>query len=88
VPGLSSRSQSKPARVGVDLVKRVIQLRAVDVSGKVVAAKALARDKFVAWCVQLPPGCPSAMKACSGAHHWACELQGLGLDARSIAVVF
>ena len=75
-------------RVGVDLAKRVIQVHAVNASGKVVAAKALARDKFAAWCAQLPPGCLVAMEACSGAHHWARKLQGFGLDARLIAGAF
>lgn len=56
-------------RVGVDLAKRVIQVHAVDALGKVVAAKALARDKFMTWCAQLPAGCLVAMEACSGAHH-------------------
>jgi transposase len=75
-------------RVGVDLAKRVIQVHAVTASGKVVAAKALARDKFVIWCAQLPPGCLVAMEACSGAHHWARKLQGFGLDVRLIAGAF
>src|ERR1044071_7171847 len=75
-------------RVGVDLAKRVIQVHAVNALGKVVAAKALARDKFVVWCAQLPPGCLVAMEACSGAHHWARKLQRLGLDARLIAASF
>ena len=61
-------------RVGVDLAKRVIQVHAVDASGRVVTARALARDKFMAWCAQLPPGCVVAMEACSGAHHWARKL--------------
>ena len=72
-------------RVGVDLAKRVIQVHAVNAAGRVVSAKALSRDKFVAWCVQLPPGCPVAMEACSGGHHWARKLRALGLDARLIA---
>ena len=37
-------------RVGVDLAKRVIQVHAVDGAGKVLTSRALARDKFVAWC--------------------------------------
>ena len=72
-------------RVGVDLAKRVIQVHAVDASGRVVTARALARDKFMAWCAQLPPGCVVAMEACSGAHHWARKLIALGLDARLIS---
>ena len=72
-------------RVGVDLAKRVIQVHAVDAHGRVVVAKALAADKFAAWCAQLPPGCLVAMEACGGAHHWARKLRGYGLDARLIA---
>jgi transposase len=72
-------------RVGVDLAKRVIQVHAVDAAGRVVVAKALARDKFMPWCAQLPPGCLVAMEACGGAHHWARRLQALGFDARLVA---
>ena len=72
-------------RVGVDLAKRVIQVHAVNEAGRVVSAKALARDKFMAWCVQLPPDCVIAMEACSGGHHWARKLKAMGLDARLIA---
>ena len=72
-------------RVGVDLAKRVIQVHAVDAAGRVVTAKALARDKFIEWCVRLPAGCVVAMEASSSAHHWARKLVGLGLDARIIS---
>ncbi|MEO5659061.1 MAG: IS110 family transposase [Polaromonas sp.] len=72
-------------RVGVDLAKRVIQVHAVDASGKLVTNRALPRDKFIAWCAQLPAGCLVAMEASSGAHHWARKLVCLGLDARIIA---
>ena len=51
-------------RVGVDLAKRVIQVHAVDQSGRVVIARALSREKFLSWCAQLPPGCVVAMETC------------------------
>ena len=76
---------SEITRVGVDLAKGVIQVHAVDVSGKVVAKHAWSRDKFIIWCNQLPQGCLIAMEASSGAHHWARKLVALGLDARIIA---
>jgi transposase len=85
---MSNVTRSEIARVGVDLAKRVIQVHAVDAAGRVVAAKALARDKFMQWCAQLPPSCLVAMEACSGAHHWARRLHGMGLDARIIAAHF
>ena len=71
-------------RVGVDLAKHVIQVHAVDGSGKLRPSRALARDKFMAWCAQLPPGCMVAMEASSSAHHWARKLAVLGLEPRII----
>lgn len=76
---------SKITRVGADLAKRVIQVHAVDAAGQRVTGRALARDKFVAWCAQLPAGCMIAMEASSSAHHWARRLIVLGFDARIIA---
>ena len=75
-------------RVGVDLAKSVIQVHAVDGSGRRVLSKAVKRDQFLAWCAQLPQGCLVAMEACSGAHAWARRLTAMGLDARLIAASF
>ncbi len=72
-------------RVGVDLAKRVIQVHAVNAAGRVVTSRALAREKFVAWCAQLPPGCMVVMEVSSSAHHWTRKLNALGLDARIVA---
>lgn len=76
---------SEITRVGADLAKAVIQVHAVDVAGKVITNRPLARDKFLAWCAQLPAGCVIAMEASSSAHHWARKLVALGFDARIIA---
>jgi transposase len=64
-------------RVGVDLAKRVIQVHAVDAAGRVVTSRALARDKFMAWCAQLPPGCLVVMEVSSSAHHWGRKLMAV-----------
>jgi transposase len=72
-------------RVGVDLAKRVMQVHAVDAMGRVVVARTLARDKFMAWGAQLPAGCVVAMEACGGAHHWARRLRAMGLEPRMIS---
>jgi transposase len=72
------------ARVGVDLAKHVLQVHAVDSAGNVITNRALARGKFVEWCVQLPSGCLVAMEASSGAHFWSRKLITIGLDARII----
>jgi transposase len=79
----SARGQA--VRVGVDLAKRVIQVHAVDSAGRVLASRALTRDKFIAWCAQLPPACTVAMETSSSAHHWSRKLISMGLDARIIA---
>jgi transposase len=75
-------------RVGVDLAKNLIQVHAVDASGRRVVSRSLRRDQFLAWCSQLPKGCPVAMEACSSAHHWARRVRSMGLDARLIAAHF
>ena len=72
-------------RVGVDLAKRVIQVHAVDAGGRVVTARGMSRERFDAWCASLPPGCIVGMESCSGAHHWARRLRGLGLEPRIVA---
>ena len=72
--------KAKITRVGADLAKRVIQVHALDASGQRVTGRALARDKFLAWCAQWPPGCLIAMEASASAHHWARRLIALGLD--------
>ena len=74
-------------RVGADLAKRVIQVHAVDTSGKLVTNRALARDKFIAWCAQLPAGCMVAMEASSSAHHWARKLVGLRTVGSGLAFI-
>lgn len=50
-------------RVGVDLAKLVIQVHAFDATGRLLTSRALARDKFTAWFVQLPAGFVVAMDA-------------------------
>lgn len=72
-------------RVGVDLAKRVIQVHAVDALGRIVAAREIKRDRFMARCAELPSGCVIAMESCSGAHHWARRLVQLGLQPRVVA---
>ena len=78
-------TRGQAVRVGVDLAKRVIQVHAVDAGGHVLVSRAVARDKFLGWCAQLPAGCIVAMETSSSAHHWARKLGAFGLDARIIA---
>ncbi len=80
--------KSKITRVGVDLAKRQIQVYSVDAGERVVLAKAMSREKFAAWCAELPPGCIVATEAASSAHHWARKLAALGFQPRLIAPHF
>ena len=61
-------TRGQAVRVGVDLAKRVIQVHAVDALGQVLTTRALARDRFMAWCAQLPAGCMVAMETSSSSH--------------------
>ena len=76
---------SEITRVGVDLAKHVIQVHAVDAAGKIVTNRPLSRDKFMAWCAQLPVGRMIAMEASSSAHYWARKLVVLSLGACQVS---
>jgi transposase len=66
---------------GVDLAKNVIQIHGVDSDGKVVVRRQLRRSQFLAF-FEGRQGCLIGMEACSGAHHWARQLQEMGHEVR------
>ena len=72
---------SSVTTIGLDLAKQVFQVHGIDAAGRVVVAKAITRNKLLAFFASLPP-CLVGMEACGSAHHWARELIGLGHDAR------
>jgi transposase len=74
-------------RVGVDLAKNVIQIHAVDAAERVVARRAIARNRFLSWFANLKPRL-IAMEACSAAHYWARKLRALGHEVRLIPPQF
>jgi transposase len=79
----------KLSRVGVDLAKNVFQLHGVDRSEKTIWRRRLSRDRWLkALQEKLEPGCEIGMEACSGAHHWARELQKLGYSVKLIPPQF
>ncbi len=65
------------SRVALDLAKQVIQVHAVDRSGRAVVRKALKRAAVLPFFRDVPP-CEIGMEACSGAHHWGRQLQMMG----------
>ena len=79
----------KLSRVGVDLAKNVYQLHGVDRYGKAVWKRRLRRAQWLqALLDKTDPGCEIGMEACTGAHHWARELQSQGYTVRMIAPQF
>jgi transposase len=79
----------KLIRVGVDLAKNVFQVHGVDRSEKTAWRSKLVRADWIqALLAQIEPGCEIGMEACSGAHHWARELQAHGYKVKLIAPQF
>ncbi len=79
----------KIIRVGVDLAKNVFQVHGVDRHGKAVWRRRLTRDKWLkALLDSVEPGCEIGIEACSGAHHWARQLQVEGFKVKIIPPQF
>ena len=79
----------KISRVGVDLAKRVVQVHAVDRSERVVWRRQLKRGSWLgALGERVERGGEVGMEACSGAHHWARQLQAMGYRVKLMAPQF
>lgn len=79
----------KIMRVGVDLAKNVFQVHGVDGKDKCVWRRQLTRTRWVDVLTDaVEPGCEIGMEACSGAHHWARELQAHGFTVKLMAAQF
>ena len=74
-------------RIGVDLAKNVFAVHGVDEAGRVQLARRVRREQLLEVLAAVPP-CVVAMEACSGAHHWARRLAGLGHTPRIMAPKF
>ena len=76
-------------RVGVDLAKNVFQVHGVDGREKAVWRKRLSRDRWLKTILEtIEPGCEIGMESCTGAHHWARQLQARGFRVKLIAPQF
>ncbi len=79
----------KLSRVGIDLAKNVFQLHGVDRHGKLLWKRRLKRNQWLkAVMDKAEPGCVIGMEACTGAHHWARELQSQGYTVKLIPPQF
>ena len=70
--------------IGVDLAKRVFQLRGATTTGHVMFRKKLTREQFRRFMAKQPP-CLVVFEACGNASYWARESAKLGHDAKLIA---
>ena len=79
----------KLSRVGIDLAKSVFQVHGVDGHGELVWKRRLKRATWLqVFAETVEPGCEVGMEACSGAHHWARELQARGYEVKLIPPQF
>lgn len=79
----------KLMRIGVDLAKNVFQIHGVDRHEQPVWRQRLPRDRWLQTVLdKIEPGCEIGMESCSGAHHWARQLQARGFQVRLIAPQF
>ncbi len=76
-------------RVGVDLAKNVFQVHGVDQAEQPVWQRRLSRPRWLEMVMKtVEPGCEIGMEACTGAHHWARQLQARGYTVKLIAPQF
>ena len=79
----------KLSYVGVDLAKNVFQLHGVDRHGKAVWRRRLRRHQWLSVLLAtVDEDCVVGMEACTGAHHWARQLNARGIEVRLIAPQF
>jgi transposase len=76
-------------RIGVDLAKNVFQVHGVDRREQAAWCKRLPRSRWLQAVTEVAPlGCEIGMECCTGAHHWARQLQARGFRVRLIAPQF
>lgn len=67
--------------IELDTSKSWFQVHCVDVDGKMVLRRKLARSKVLSFFANIP-SCLVGLEACGGSHFWARELAKLGHDVR------
>ena len=64
--------------IGLDIAKSVFQVHGVDAASQVVIRRQLKRRQVLAFFQRLP-ACLVGIEACASSHHWARELQLVGI---------
>jgi transposase len=68
--------------IGIDLAKNVFQVCLLGEDNKVISNKKIPRAKLLHTLRQLPESIPVAMEACGASHHWARQLQDMGMEVK------
>ena len=72
---------SEVSIIGLDIAKNVFQAHGVDVGGRQLFSRRIARGKVLEVFARLPR-CLVALEACGVAYHWARELVRMGHEVR------
>lgn len=76
-------------RIGVDVAKNAFQVHGVNRNEQAVWRKRLPRERWLKTVLEMTgPGCEVGMESCTGAHHWARQLQAHGVRVKLIAPQF
>jgi transposase len=67
-------------RIAVDTSKSVFTIHCIDAQDQAVLRTNLRRGQMSSFFKKLPPT-EIALEACGGSHHWARELNALGLNS-------
>lgn len=73
--------------VAVDLAKSVFQLAVADASWRVIEQHRLTRSQFERWFVNRNVSLV-IMEACGSAHHWARQLNALGIEVKLLPAAY
>jgi transposase len=73
--------------VAVDLAKSVFQLAVADTSWRVIEQHRLTRAQFERWFINRNVSLV-VMEACGSAHHWARQLNALGIDVKLLPAAY
>jgi transposase len=88
IAGKPNASSASITTIGIDLAKNLFAVHGADASGKPVLVRPnVRREQLLELLAQLP-ACTIGMEACSGAHHWARQLQALGHTPKLMAPKF
>ena len=73
--------------VAVDLAKSVFQLAVADGKLRIIEQHRLSRSQFEKWFLNRDVSLV-IMEACGSAHHWARQLNGLGIEVKLLPVAY